>query len=79
MEMLEYRHGTVLEVAACISDRCQRRITPEVGDFDRHEQLSISFEAGCGSIFGDGSKVRLDLRQFCVRDALGAWLQAAPK
>lgn len=77
--MLEYQDRVVQEVAACTCDRCQRRMTPEVGDFEWHERLSIAFEGGYGSIFGDGSKVRLDLCQRCVRETLGAWLRVAPQ
>lgn len=76
--MLEYQDKVVQEAVACTCDRCQRRMTPADADFGWQERLSIAFEGGYGSIFGDGSKVSLDLCQQCVRDTLGAWLRITP-
>ena len=39
------------------------------------EMMSISFDAGYGSIFGDGNRVEVDLCEACLRDTLGAWLR----
>lgn len=44
----------------------------EVG-FD--QMKSIGFDAGYGSIFGDGNRVDIDLCETCVRETLGTWLQ----
>jgi hypothetical protein len=77
--MLEYQDKIVQEVAACTCDRCQRRMTPEDGDFEWQERLSIAFQGGYGSVFGDGKKVRLDLCQQCVSETLGTWLRITPQ
>ena len=71
--MLEYTTKTITVIAACTCNRCQRRLTP--GDLDWHERLSISYQAGYSSVFGDGNEVSLDLCQQCVAEVLGAWLQ----
>ena len=54
-------------------DRCGKEsVRGEVG----FEQMtSIGFDAGYGSIFGDGNRVDIDLCEICVRDTLGTWLQ----
>jgi len=71
--MLEYQDKVVQTVSACTCDRCQRRMTPD--DYEWHEKLSVSFQGGYGSIFGDGYKVEVDLCQQCVKETLGAWLK----
>jgi hypothetical protein len=76
--MLEYREKTVVEVAACICDRCQRRMSPDDPDFGFQEKLSLAYRGGFGSIFGDGCMVSIDLCQQCVRDTLGEWLCITP-
>jgi hypothetical protein len=76
--MLVFRNQTVVEVAACICDRCQRRMSPEDDSVEWHERLSISFRGGYGSIFGDGHSISLDLCQRCVQETLGEWLQISP-
>jgi len=42
------------------------------------ERLSIDHLGGFESVFGDGNTVRLDLCQYCVREALGPWLRIIP-
>ena len=76
--MLEFRNQTVREIASCICDRCQRRMSPEGDSAEWHERLSISFRGGYGSIFGDGHLVSVDLCQRCVRETLGEWLKITP-
>jgi hypothetical protein len=74
--MIEYKPVVVSKPAACICDRCGRRI--EDGDSEWVERLSVDFVAGYDSVFGDGNRVQLGLCQQCVRDALGAWLHVSP-
>lgn len=76
--MLEYREKAVLEVAAFICDRCQRRVTPDDPDNGFHETLSIAYSGGFCSIFGDGCRVSIDLCQHCVKETLGPWLRIDP-
>lgn len=75
--MREYKRRTVQEVAACTSDRCKRRLTPDkLGEW----QERLSFDQSCGfdSVFGDGSTISLDLCQHCVLQVLGEWLRISP-
>lgn len=75
--MREYRSRTVQELAACICDRCQRRLTSdEPGEW----QERLSFDQSCGfdSVFGDDNTISLDLCQHCVREVLGQWLRITP-
>lgn len=74
--MLEYRTVTASEIASCICDRCGRRLTPT--DMEWHEKLSLSFTGGYTSVFGDGSRVSIDLCQQCIKEVLGAWLRITP-
>ena len=54
-------------------DRCGKKA--ERGGLGFAEMMSISFDAGYGSIFGDGNRVEVDLCEACLRDTLGAWLR----
>jgi hypothetical protein len=74
--MLEYQDKVVQDVAACICDRCHRRMTRD--DPDRYERLSVAFTGGFYSIFGDGCEVAIDLCQQCIKETLGAWLRISP-
>jgi hypothetical protein len=73
--LLEYQDKTVQEVSACTCDECHKHMTLDDPEFELKERLSVAFRGGCGSIFGDGSEVRLDLCQQCVKETLGAWLR----
>jgi hypothetical protein len=56
-----------------ICDRCARQASHD--DLEFQEFISIDYVAGYGAVFGDGSRVQLDLCQSCVQQVLGAWLQ----
>ncbi|NYH17847.1 hypothetical protein GGD41_005075 [Paraburkholderia bryophila] len=74
--MLEYEKRTVQAVAACTCDRCGRRMMPD--DAEWHERMSVAWQGGFDSIFGDGSTVSIDLCPQCVKESLGAWLRITP-
>lgn len=75
--MREYRPRTVQELAACICDRCRRRLTPaEPGEWQ--ERLSFDQDCGFDSVFGDGNTISLDLCQHCIKELLGQWLHVRP-
>ncbi|EBC3771026.1 hypothetical protein DLA12_02760 [Salmonella enterica] len=61
-----------LSLSAKTCDRCRRRA--EKDDLEFQEFLAIDHRAGYGSVFGDGSRLRLDLCQHCVKEVLGQWL-----
>ena len=56
-------------------DRCRQ--TWQADTVDAAEFTSIDFTGGYGSIFGDGSQVKLDLCQRCLKTALGLWLRVS--
>jgi len=56
-----------------VCDRCGKEVQRDGGDF--RLMTSIGFQAGCASIFGDGSRVGIDLCEPCLRDTLGTWLR----
>lgn len=64
---------TVSVVHRIRCDRCGKEA--ERGEVGFQEMTSIGFDAGYGSIFGDGNRVELDLCEACLRDTLGAWLR----
>lgn len=71
--MREYRPVTTQEVGAYVCDRCQR--TSQSDNFEFHEFLSFEAVGGYESIFGDGSRIAIDLCQRCLRETLGPWLR----
>ncbi|KGW75062.1 hypothetical protein Y046_2866 [Burkholderia pseudomallei MSHR2990] len=71
--MLEYQPITVYEAVSCTCDRCSRRLTS--ADMEWHEKLSLSFTGGYTSVFGDGSRISIDLCQQCLKQVLGPWLR----
>lgn len=56
-------------------DRCGQ--TWQADTVDAAEFTSIDFTGGYGSIFGDGSQVKLDVCQRCLKTALGLWLRVS--
>jgi hypothetical protein len=64
---------SVSVVHELVCDSCDIVATRNETEF--FEFTSIGYVAGYGSIFGDGSRVEIDLCQSCLRDALGAWLR----
>lgn len=54
-------------------DRCGK--VAERGEPSFQEMQSIGFNAGYDSIFGDGSRVEVDLCEPCLRDTVGTWLR----
>lgn len=78
--MREYENRTVRELQACTCDRCGRRMRPHdppgsPAGSEWNGKLSLDWDCGYGSAFGDGAHVSLDLCQHCARDVLGAWLR----
>lgn len=43
--------------------------------FEAQEFIHIDFRGGYGSIFGDGTKVSLDICQHCLKEKLGQYLR----
>ncbi|UUZ71229.1 hypothetical protein LP415_19165 [Polaromonas sp. P1(28)-8] len=62
---------SVVEQIRC--DRCDKEVHRR--EFGFEQMTSIGFDAGYGSIFGDGSRVEVDLCETCLRETLGTWLR----
>ncbi|WP_431099006.1 hypothetical protein [Polaromonas aquatica] len=54
-------------------DRCGNEVHSKESGFE--QMTSIGFDAGYGSIFGDGNRVEIDLCEPCLRATLGTWLR----
>ena len=71
--MLEYWEKPELEACVCQCDRCGLRI--RIGEPGWDEKLSIDWNDGPASPFGDAVTISIDLCQNCARDTLGKWLR----
>lgn len=60
-------------VKALRSDRCG--LEAQQGEVEFHEFTCIDMQAGYGSIFGDGNRVRIDLCQHCLKLSFDPWLR----
>jgi len=74
--MKQYRK--ILEEIECIDytecDVCERKISSD--DWDEHQEIvSIDTYGGYGSLFGDGTHIRLDICQYCVEKMLGKYIE----
>lgn len=56
-----------------VCDRCGNVASDIDSRFDNF--LTLDFDAGCQSAFGDGTHVDLDLCHACVKQVLGRWLR----
>jgi hypothetical protein len=66
---------TVMEVCAIVCDRCRKEAHRDGDDYSFQQMTSIAFDAGYDSIFGDGSRVEIDLCAPCLKETVGAWLR----
>lgn len=73
MQFLTPHETIVISAKSC--DRC--RLHAEKNDPEFHEFLSIDRQAGFGSVFGDGNRLKLDLCQHCVKALLNQWLSVS--
>ena len=63
-------------VQQIMCDRCGTEAARAEVEFQ--EMTSIGFGGGYGSIFGDGTRVEIDICQRCLSETLGAWLRVKP-
>jgi hypothetical protein len=73
--MKKLKRKTVQAVAN-VFDRCGREAG--VDDPEAQEFTYIEAVGGYHSIFGDGSRVSLDICQYCLKETLGEWLKISP-
>lgn len=74
--MKTLRLETVEVVSELCCDRCGQREDRTESAF--HEFTSIDYLGGYASIFGDGTRVQLDICQGCLRELAGPWLRLTP-
>lgn len=60
-------------------DRCKAEFRVGVGndDMEIQEMLIVDFTGGYGSVFGDGTHMKGELCQACVKTVLGPFLRVA--
>ncbi len=68
--MILLRERTIQEPASIICDRCGRRSDIESDDVEFDEYLSLNRIGGYGSIIGDGTRLQLDLCEYCIKELL---------
>ncbi len=73
MQFLNTYQVVVISAKSC--DRCHFHAEKDNPEF--HEFLSIDRQAGFGSVFGDGNRLKLDLCQHCVKELLNSWLSVS--
>lgn len=66
------------EIMSITCDRCKKEIKYGAKDnlttwIELVEFQSINFEAGYGSVFGDGNRVECDLCQDCLKKLIGTF------
>lgn len=71
--MITYETVKTQRPSTIACDKCGR--SDDVDGMEGQEFLRHSDGAGYGSVFGDGSRVELDLCQHCVKEVLGPWVR----
>ncbi len=70
MKIYEIIQTEARELKEFHCDRCKKKITVD-DEFELQETISISFEGGYSSVFGDGVIVECDLCQQCLKELIG--------
>lgn len=65
------KQAHVSALQSCTCDICKKKYTRENEIFEFQEMVCIQFDAGYGSVFGDMSRVELDMCQHCFKKKLG--------
>lgn len=74
------RPSTVVDSVIC--DKCEREFKVDTKDgcelAELNEMLHIRMQGGFASIFGEGTKLELDLCQNCMNELLGIYFRYSP-
>jgi antitoxin CcdA len=62
-------------VTHIVCDVCGKEVSFSDDIFEAQEFLSVTTYGGYDSIFGDGSKIEIDMCQDCLKDKLGPYLR----
>lgn len=68
--MIFYEQVSRAVPAAIVCDRCGKRLEKLAEGFEFQEALCISFTGGYASVWGDESKVEVELCQQCGHELL---------
>ena len=68
MEILKTEKRDVVMIDGYVCDSCKKHIDDEM---EIQEMMLLRAVGGYGSVFGDGSKLSLDLCQHCIKKHLG--------
>ena len=75
--MKRFEKRTIQFPTKLICDCCGREATIGGSDYEAQAFISLDFVGGYNSIFGDGTKVSLDICQYCLYEKLGTWLKTS--
>ena len=64
----------VLQLETITCDVCKRVFNSGVDDMQIQEMVSINFDGGYESIFGDCATIKCDICQHCLSEKLGEYL-----
>lgn len=76
--MIEYKMVEAEKESKIQCDVCKKTYDyyGDINDsFETDEFLKIDFTGGYGSVFGDGTRVRAEICQHCLRKLLGKYLR----
>lgn len=72
----------VEEIVSVMCDVCKKIVNVQNETIDSiigvEEMTSISYCGGYGSVFGDQSKIELDICQECLQERLGDFIRVTP-
>lgn len=73
--MQKFKEKKIESLHELICDVCKRSALVHGNDYEAAEFVSINYTGGYKSIFGDNTKICIDICQYCFKDKLGTWLQ----
>lgn len=65
---------SVPDVVIC--DVCKKEFSYEKDDMEIQEFVYIKFRGGYSSVFGDGTRIQLDICQHCIKEKLGEFINS---
>ena len=78
MKILKTENQEVRYIESIVCDCCKRKIVASEDPLGFQEIWSITKVGGYGSAFGDGSVLRIDLCDVCVKKLLGEYINIEP-
>jgi hypothetical protein len=66
---------TIEEVEYIQCDVCKTSYSVDDCSYEQNEFINIDYIGGYGSVFGDGTRITLDICQHCFKVFLGDYIQ----